>query len=248
METADSQSPKLEKSTLKTLAQTVSPVTTGDPFASPLLCDGITQYKPVPAFEAPNYHKTTTTIVPDGDNRVKTDAEPWPSGNAARNKLLPNISTEISVRKLDGSLSVGPFINAKGTKQKITIDLMKYRSEPVVHDGNVIHYSRVGAGMRLAINIATTDASLGTGSLLAFAASASAGKTTGSITADVIGMDSSEVSLALPFTSDLSEKSILSVIEALAVIKSKLHEDETTLVPQFIANIECVKPTEVAKS
>lgn len=93
------------------------------------------------------------------------------------------------------------------------------------------------------MNIATTDANLGSGSLLAIALSAKAGRTRGEITADVIGMDSNDITLAMPFTSDVSEGSIQSIIEALAVIKAKLHDQNTTLEPQFIARIDCVKTT-----
>ena len=85
----------------------------------------------------------------------------------------------------------------------------------------------------------TIDASLSSGGLIPIAISAKAGLTRGEITADVIGMDSSDITLAMPFTSDLSEGSIQSVIEALAIIKAKLHEESTTVDPHFIARIEC---------
>ena len=219
---------------------TVSPALITPGVQSPLLCEGASVYRPLPAFAATNF----SDQVLSNAGKFERVTKPFPSGNAAINALLPNISSEISVETLTGAAEIGPFAKANGKRERITIDFMKYRSEPVQDDKNdkIYLYSRVGAGMRLTINIVTTDASLGSGGLLAFAVSAKAGLTKGYITADIIGMDASDITLAMPFTSDISEGSIQQIIEALAVIKSRLHQTTTTLTPQFIARIDCLNP------
>jgi hypothetical protein len=101
--------------------------------------------------------------------------------------------------------------------------------------------------MRLQIDIDTNDATLG-GNLLAIAASAKAGKTTGNISTDVIGIDAPDVTVSMPFTSDLSDGSIQKIIEALAIVKSRLNDQNTTLAPQFIARIQCIKKDKSSRS
>lgn len=203
--------------------------------ASPLSCESDLVYIPLPAISVPNF----SSIKIGQDGKTQRVTENWPSTSAAINKLLPNIATEVAVETIDGSVSATGIFGAAMHKELITIDFMKYRSEPIYSDdGTVIIYSRVGAGMRLKIQITTSETNLG-GSLLAVAASAKAGKTSGIISTDVIGIDANDVTLSMPFTSDLSEGSIQKIVEALAVVKSKLNDTNTTLVPQFIAKIAC---------
>ncbi|EOA03840.1 hypothetical protein HFRIS_015821 [Herbaspirillum frisingense GSF30] len=116
---------------------------------------------------------------------------------------------------------------------------MKWRAEPIVSiDGKEYGWGRVGAGMRIIINLTKTDGAAN-GSLLALAISAKAGQVVGEISTELIGIDSNEVSMAMPFTVDLSEGNIQRVIEALAVVKAKLYDSTTTLTPNLIARIDC---------
>ena len=215
----------------------LEPTDSGKEAVSPFSCNSGLEYVPLPAFSAPNY--SFIKIEKDGKpNRITQD---WPSAAREINKLLPNIATQVAVAKIDGSVSAGGFFGASTHQEQITIDFMKYRSEPVSDsEGKTAIYSRVGAGMRLQIQIVTSEANLG-GSLMAVAASARAGKTTGTISTDIIGIDANDVTVSMPFTSDLSEGSIQKIIEALAVVKSKLNDPNTNLVPQFIAKIKCAQ-------
>lgn len=202
---------------------------------SPFSCDSDLNYIPLPAFSVPNY----SFIKIDADGKPKRITQDWPTGTANINKLLPNIATEVAVTTIDGSVGASGIFGASMHQELITIDFMKYRSEPVSSDdSSAAIYSRVGAGMRLKIKITTSEINLG-GNLLAVAASAKAGKTSGIISTDIIGIDANDVTISMPFTSDLSEGSIQKIIEALAVVKSKLNDPATTLVPQFIAKIKC---------
>ena len=199
-------------------------------------CEYGFDYKPLAAFDAPNY--TKVTLRPN--KKVLWSPQKWPSTNKEKNALLPNIATNVKIVDVKASAKIGGVFSADGQGKQIIIDFMKYRTEPVIESGNdkLLMYSRVGAGMRLEINMTTVDAGLDA-NLFAIAASAKAGKTVGSISVDVIGMNAADVTLSMPFTSDLSEGSIQKIIEALAIVKSKLHDKNTTLSPQFIARVQC---------
>lgn len=201
---------------------------------SPLACNGKLDYVPWPALSAENY---TAYIVENGT--VKKEIREWPTSTDEVSKLLPNISTQVSKISGDAEVDVGLFGSAEWHSVKYAIDFMKYRSEAIEDSsGKVYSWGRVGAGMRLVVEIKTKEASV-SGNLMAIAASAKAGKTTGSISADIIGLDAQDVTLAVPFTTDLSEPSIQKIVEALAVIKSKFGDTTTNIRPQFIARIEC---------
>jgi hypothetical protein len=220
-------------------AMAVFPMTTVDEANSltPLLCRGVTKYSPLPAIPASNYQSVSL----DAGGKLVIRPEAWPSGNWQRNKLLPNIATEISVQDIYAAAEIGPFASGNGKTRRITIDFMKYRSEPVQDDaGRVYFHSRVGAGLRVTVNLTKWNADLSSGGLLPIAMSAKSGETRGYITADVIGMDASDITMAMPFTSDVSEESVQRIIEAMAVVRSKLHEEGTYIDPQFIARIDCV--------
>lgn len=52
-------------------------------------------------------------------------------------------------------------------------------------------------------------------------------------------MDAKETTQAMPFTVDLSDGNIQKVVEALAIVKTKLYDDTTKVFPNLIARIEC---------
>ncbi len=201
------------------------------------------EYKPQPTFNVHNY----TDFAVNKKADVVAIPRAWPKAAAKKNELLPNITTSVAIIEIGGSANLASFFSTEMKHKKITIDFMKYRTEPILTRSaaesktpllEIRSYSRVGAGMRLEIDILTSDASLG-GNLFAIAASAKAGMTTGNISVDVIGLNSPEITLSMPFTTDLSDGSIQKIIEALAIVKSKLHDPQTTLTPQFIAEVQC---------
>ena len=229
---------------IQDLANTTNSVISSGIFAekgntdSPFSCNSGLEYIPLPAFSVPNY----SSIQIESDGKIKRITQNWPTDTRQINKLLPNIATQVVVTTIGASANAGGLFSTSIHHKQITIDFMKYRSEPITDtEGKANIYSRVGAGMRLQIQISTSEANLG-GSLLAIAASASAGKTAGTISTDIIGIDANDVTVSMPFTSDLSEGSIQKIIEALAIVKSRLNDTSTTLAPQFIAKIQCIQP------
>lgn len=204
-------------------------------------CEGDLRYIPVPPFQANDY-----TVVQLVGGIPTVTRMPFPTDTNAINRLLPNLSMDVSTGEIAGGGQAFWF-KTDLTHRKIVMDFMKSRTEPIVDAGNKFYgYGRVGAGLRLKIDLWTSESSFD-GSLVGLAASAKAKTAYGRITAETVGVDNSDITLSMPFSADFSEGSIQKVIEALAVIKSRLHDKtNTTLVPHFLAKVSCSKTTEAA--
>lgn len=204
-----------------------------------LNCKTALEYLPVPEFEAWDY----TVFKADGNGNVVAQSEYFDHTKPDDiNKLLPNISMDVNVRDLGVDGKVG-FWQSDLHHQKIIMDFMKSRTEPIItRNGTTpeFHgYGRIGVGLRLEIDIWSTENKFD-GSLVGLAASAKTKTTTGRISAKTIGINNSDVTLSMPFNADLSEGSIQKIIESLAIIKSKLHQATgTTIRPHFLARVQC---------
>lgn len=165
----------------------------------------------------------------------------WPLGAEPRNKLLTNISANVGGDDANFS-TTAPIFSFSSQRRKYTIDFMKWRGEIIYdRDDHEIGWGRVGVGMRVIIDVTRSDGAA-SGSLLALALSAKAGKAHGTITTELIGIDAPEVTSAMPFTVDLSDGNIQKIIEALAIVKSKLYDQKTTVEPHLIARLVCSSP------
>ncbi|WP_156970816.1 hypothetical protein [Andreprevotia chitinilytica] len=204
---------------------------------SPFSCNGDITYIPLPAIDVPNYSKNTLV------NGVPTQSpDSWPDKTDDVNNLLPNIAMQVVMGDANAAVSVDSIAGVKASHKHILIDFTKYRTEPI-KDGNdnTLAYSRIGAGLRVDIKFDTVDANIGSG-LFALAASAKAGKTLGTVSAEIIGMNSNDATVSMPFTLDLSDASIQKVIEAMAIVRTKLTDEKTKLKPQYIARLSCTQP------
>lgn len=214
-----------------------------------LQCRGETKYHPVPAIPTFNY----TEVRFDASTGIAAFApEDWPATTEAKrnekvNRLLPNIASDISVVETMSEISLGGLFSGKTRHFIITIDFMKYRTDPVFTGSQKIvpdFYSRIGAGLRVEFDVHTVEAALSLADFVGLAASVSGGKTVGTIKTAIIGMQSEEITLITPFTSDISDASIRRLVEALATIKAKMHEADAHIDPQFLARLECVPEKE----
>ena len=221
-------------------AATTSVVPAGGGSESILACpSGKLEYVPLPALAAGGY---TTIDIDPVSGQSKAVSRPWPGEATRVNALLTNIATNITQSEGSASGNVGGWFSASHTHKQYVIDFMKWRAEPLTTTDNVaLGWVRVGAGLRLIVDITKDDGSA-SGSLLALAVGAKAGKVEGSISAELIGIDSKEATQAMPFTVDLSEGNIQKVIEALAIVKSKLYDNTTTVSPSLVARIQCASP------
>ncbi|MDB0509868.1 hypothetical protein AB6Q13_04325 [Ralstonia solanacearum] len=194
------------------------------------------QYVPIPALPASGY---TDGTIDASTHVAKAELKAWPNTATEVNKLLTNISTNVADSTVDVSGNVGGLFSGSHSTRQYVIDFMKWRAEPLVTTNNEsLGWARVGAGMRVVVDLVKDDGSMA-GGLFGLAASAKADRVRGSISAELIGVDAPEFTQAMPFTVDLSEGNIQKVIEALAVVKTKLYDKETVLKPNLIARIEC---------
>jgi hypothetical protein len=165
-------------------------------------------------------------------------------------RLLPLQTAQFAVRKTDVSGQVTYLVSSLSLERgsyEVIMDYMKYRVEDAYgENGDYIGNARVGVGLRIKALIVTNKANLNLGSITAIGLQANLGHLSGGISVDVVGIDSEAVTNLIPLTSEIDETAIQSALQALASIKSKLWEDDTTITPHIVA-IRQSKPNQEAK-
>ena len=162
--------------------------------------------------------------------------------------LLPNETVSISVKniKKDGSIDYLGAAAASGKNEiyEITADYIKFATVTIsksfkTKNNNdtteIISYARVGVGLRLKANITTKKKGINVGNLFGLAIAASKEELYGSLTVSVIGLESKDITTTLPLPSEISLSSIATALQAMATIKSKLHDTNTVKIPQIIS-------------
>lgn len=156
-----------------------------------------------------------------------------------KRELLPIQSAQVSLTKSDISGKIGYLgssISAEKGSYCVTMDYMKYRIENIYdNNGEYIGNGRVGIGLRIKADVVTTKSNLNIGSLSALGLEAKYGHLRGGISVDIIGIDSEDITNLIPLTSEIDQTSIQSSLQALASIKTKIWENETTLTPHLVA-------------
>lgn len=211
-----------------------------------LLCRDEVIYTP----QAPIQAHTFTDYSINATNQLSTNHQNFSqfagtTRNLEINKRLPNIASTVTYFDTKGSLTT-PFGGGKAKNFVVVIDFAKYRNDPIFPvnangfiAASPLFFSRIGAGLRITINITTVEANLNFTNLIALAISAETGNTVGTISAEIIGVTSPDITLLAPFTSDLSAESVKRIVESMGSIRAKLHEPDAELVPHYLARIEC---------
>lgn len=187
------------------------------------------------------------------DTETKNEKEVFwrslPNAESIR-RLLPLQTAQFAVRKTDVSGQVTYLVSSLSAEKgnyEVIMDYMKYRVQDAFgEDGDYIGNARVGVGLRIKALVVTNKANLNLGSITAIGLQANLGHLSGGISVDVVGIDSEAVTNLIPLTSEIDETSIQSALQALASIKSKLWEDDTTITPHIIA-IRQSKPNQEAE-
>jgi hypothetical protein len=91
-----------------------------------------------------------------------------------------------------------------------------------------------GVGLRIQANVQVVKGSFQIASLYGLGLAASAGKLTGSLIVQTLGIHGEGVSALIPLPSEINESSIQSAMQALAAIKAKLFDGKTNVTPQVI--------------
>jgi hypothetical protein len=141
-------------------------------------------------------------------------------------------------------------VSAKGGTYKVVMDYMKFATLAEYDDegSTLLGFSRVGVGLRLTSQITTKEAGINIGDLLSLGIAVKAGKVTGRLAIEVIGIKSKEVTTLLPFPSEINQTTIQNAMQALATIKSKVYDSGTDLYPQIMAIKNEIKPEQKKKS
>jgi hypothetical protein len=165
----------------------------------------------------------------------------------SRRRLLPLQTAQFSVRKTDFLGQVTYLVSSLSAERgsyEVIMDYMKYRVEDSYGaDGGYIGNARIGVGLRIKASVVTNEANLNLGSITAIGLQASLGHLSGGISVDVVGIDSESVTNLIPLTSEINETAIQAALQALASIKSKLWDAETTITPHAVA-IRQAKPNQ----
>lgn len=163
--------------------------------------------------------------------------------------LLPLQSARVSVRQDDGSgklTYLSSSISGSVGTYDVVMDFMKYRIRQVYDEGG--HYigdALIGVGLRIRASVVTNKANLNLSSLMGIGVEASRGNLTGTISVDVIGIDSPDVTNLIPLSSEINQTSIQAALQGLAAIKAKLWQNDTHLFPHVLG-MRQLEPGKVA--
>ncbi|MGA8853355.1 MAG: hypothetical protein WB492_04180 [Christiangramia sp.] len=153
--------------------------------------------------------------------------------------FLNNETVLVSIGQItsEGKIAYIPFaMSRKNTSYKVTMDYMKYATLGQEDEqNNFIGYKRVGVGLRLISLITTAEAGINISDLYSIGLAAKAGKLSGTLMIEVIGIKSKDVTTLLPLPSEINQTTIQNAMQALATIKSKIYDEETKLYPQVMA-------------
>lgn len=167
----------------------------------------------------------------------------WASlSSAEKLALLPLQTAEVSVRKLDVTAG-GKFLSSSASVSKgsyeVVMDYMKYlvdtlKSPDDVYLGN----RRIGIGVRMTARVKTEKADLNIAGLGPLTAEATMGNLSGSLSVNVIGIDSRDVTNLIPITSQLDQTSIQAALQALAAVKTKMWDTSATVVTPHVVAVQ----------
>ena len=154
--------------------------------------------------------------------------------------FLNNETVLVSIGQLSakGGITYLPVtVSAKSTSYKITMDYMKFATLASKDrlKNKINGFRRVGVGLRLISLITTKEAGINIGDLSSIGLAAKAGKLTGTLMIEVVGIKSKDVTTLLPLPSEINQSTIQNAMQALATIKSKIYDKDTKLYPQVMA-------------
>ncbi|HEX5330621.1 hypothetical protein [Sulfuricurvum sp.] len=134
--------------------------------------------------------------------------------------------------------TAGASLSVSRKNYLVIMDYMKYRTEPLFADtghNDLIGYGKIGVGLRVQAKITAKADNVNLGSLMALGIAAHNNDISGEISIEVIGMDSNDITNLLPITASIDQSSIQSALQAMAAIKTKLNDPNTTIQPHLVA-------------
>lgn len=150
-------------------------------------------------------------------------------------RSFPNIVSNVTVYEVEqnGDLKVlGVGISAKNKVYEVIYDYSQTQTL-IWGEGDDAESVLVGVGVRMVAKVKTKKAGINLSS--PFSLTADTKKIEGSLEVRVTGISSSQINGLIPTTTDLSSSSISVALQAVATIKSHIHDEETIIVPQYLA-------------
>lgn len=150
--------------------------------------------------------------------------------------FLKNQGTLISIIEttVNGDINFGPAkASTKNSTYRVVMDYAKYKVHRTTSGD-----AKIGIGLRMVAQVTTSENDINLGDLFAIGLAAQANHLQGTLSVDVIGMDSKEITYLLPFQSEINKTTIQNAMQALATIKTEIYNDSTKLYPHILS----VKP------
>lgn len=147
--------------------------------------------------------------------------------------FLRSEKAQVTIESLDndGSARYGSiFISNENKNYKVTLDYMNYRSFTA---GKNLYLAGVGLRMTAYLHTNKAGITLGDPASIGFAANSDWLK--GTLSLDIIGINSENISNILPLPSEINQNTIQNAMQAFATIKSKIHDEETRLTPHIFS-------------
>ncbi len=127
-------------------------------------------------------------------------------------------------------------ISNKNKNYLVYIDYMKFTSVPLKNeDGSLLGTGRMGMGLRIKLNIYAKEKGIVLSDLFSISMAVQNGKAYGSVSMEVIGLQSNDITQLLPLPGEINATSIQSTMQAMSTIKSRIYDSTTILSPQLIA-------------
>ncbi|EGM69461.1 hypothetical protein [Shewanella sp. HN-41] len=136
-----------------------------------------------------------------------------------------------------GELSylTGKVTGEKG-KYVAFMDYANFFIDDLSDGSTVIGRARVGVGLRLVARIQTNKKGIDLGSILKIGFAANKSELSGELEVRAIGVTSKEIQDLLPGSlPNLDESSIQRALEAMAAVKTKIHDPATSVQPRIMA-------------
>ena len=150
--------------------------------------------------------------------------------------FLKNQGTLVSISEIraDGDINFGSTsLSSENSVYRIVMDYAKYKVQQTKY-GSV----KIGIGLRMVAEVTTSKSDINLGDLFAIGLAAESNYLSGTLSVDVIGMNSKEITYLLPFQSEINKTTIQNAMQALATIKTEIYNDSTEVYPHILA----VKP------
>lgn len=177
-----------------------------------------------------------------------------PDFNAALLRDLDTQTVRIGLDNTTGSASAtNPIVNTtiSGQSYVLIVDYIMYHSRTLniqnltyqspdhtgqltdrTYCGSVPLYT--GIGLRIRAEFTALKGNVNISGLPALALAADAGHIAGRIAVQTMGITGKEITALMPIMSDIDGTSIQNAVQAVAAIKSKIHEPDTTVYPKIV--------------